>query len=202
MPVARPGQLPADIDVGGGQIGAVGGAGGIARRQRFGHAQQLAAVRQRFGGTAGVEQHIAELAVVAQQFAPQRDIGAGSALHVFAQGQGLAVAVDGAGGVAQAGRTVAALHVAHLLVRGRQFALQSGVAGRFGAQTVQVAEGALDQQLPRPDGPGQRLDGVVDFEQQGIRQAAHVLKAALGTRPLHVGDVGLAQRGGHSSHQG
>ena len=94
-----------------------------------------------------------------------------------------------------------AQHVADAFVGHGALALQAVVAGGFAGQAVQILLRALDQQFTGVGRAGQRHDGVVQFEEHGVGQAAHVLEALLGADALAIGHVPLPGSGEDSAHQ-
>ena len=79
------------------------------------------------------------------------------------------------------------LDVADSLVGPGQLGEQAAVAAGFGRQAIEVLERFAHHELARPRGARKVLDRVVEFEQEGARQPAHVGEAALGAEALTLG---------------
>ena len=95
----------------------------------------------------------------------------------------------------------AAEDLAHLLVRDGELEAQLGVLRLLAGKAVQVFERLGGDEPARGRGPGQVLDGVVELEEEGIRELPHVAEAALRARPLLFRPAGLPQGGGHAGDQ-
>ena len=106
----------------------------------------------------------------------------------------LAIACERGRRVTLAGGIGLALHARDFLVSRCQLELERGVAAGFLRQRVEVLERIADEDLARVGRAGQLLDGVVDVEQQRVREPAHAREVPLGPGALFVGDPRLAQR--------
>src|SRR5204862_5683329 len=79
----------------------------------------------------------------------------------------------------QIGVARVSLHDSDPFVPQRDLSGHSRVAARFTVQVLQVFEGAPDQQLAGGSRSGKALDRVVQFEKDGMGEAADLLESAL-----------------------
>src|SRR6202023_3879681 len=85
-----------------------------------------------------------------------------------------------------------ALHQTEPVVSRPQLTLQCRVATRISRQAIQIFHRAIYHQFAGWRSPGQILNGIVDFENERIRQLPHVVEALLGPGALRSRNAGLA----------
>src|SRR5215831_17087929 len=86
----------------------------------------------------------------------------------YTDAQRLAVAGERLGSASEVGAAEFPQHVPQLLVSRGQLELQRAIAARLARQPIEVLLGALDEELARLGRPGQVLDRIVDFEEEGV----------------------------------
>jgi hypothetical protein len=104
------------------------------------------------------------------------------------------VACEGARTIPQVGRVGIAENIADSFVRRGKLGLQRHVSFGLLTQVVEIFECAADEQFARGGRPGNIGNGAVDFEDEGVRKFADVVKAPLG-------DVFFAQCDCHANSQ-
>ena len=208
---------------GGGGIAQAGNSlGPLHIAKRFVAAGQLLAagtVRGLFdGGDTGAEvgDGSGNVALLRQQL-PDTPVGAGeievglgiggrAADKFLGDGQGLAVAGKGGGGVALIETVWIALDITEAEPRFGDFASDSGVAAGLGAEAAEVFDCGLDDDVAGVGGAGQVLDAVVEVEEEFLGEAADVGEVALGAGAFAEGDdqpygqQGYDEGGGHHRH--
>src|SRR5262249_13907926 len=98
-------------------------------------------------------------------------------------------------------RAIAPLNVADLAVGDRQLLVEIVIAGAFARKLVEISKRAHHQQLTRGGRAVQILDGIVQLEQQRVRELAHAREIALGARLLLLRDARLVRGGDDAAHQ-
>ena len=159
---------------GGFRIAGLRSAHGLEQGDRPPHG-----VRRRTG-VAGHEQHSGDVLLGAGGIASRSLVVAWPAAEQSGDREGPAVALQRPRRVPQARAIRGVLHLPHLEIRLRQVRLQGTIPRRFPGEAVEILQRLLHDELARGRRAGQVLDGVVQLEQQGVRQVTHVLEAALG----------------------